>query len=83
MFILMKFQKMQKPVQRNNAIGAANQKKYENSIIKANRTALAQKFDNNRERTLRAVRESGAEILARNPQISKDVINAPWSSPPL
>ena len=63
-------------VQRNNALGAANQKKYENSIIKANRAALAQKFDNNRERTLRSVRESGAEILARNPQISKDVINS-------
>jgi len=63
-------------VQRNNAIGAANQKKYENSIIKANRIALAQKFENQRERTLRTVRASGAEAIARNPQLSKDVINS-------
>lgn len=63
-------------VQRNNAIGAANQKKYENSVIKANRIALAQKFENQRERTLRNVRASGAEMIARNPQLSKDVINS-------
>lgn len=63
-------------VQRNNAIGVANQKKYENSIIKANRIALAQKFENQRERTLRTVRVSGAEAIARNPQLSKDVINS-------
>lgn len=63
-------------VQRNNAIGAANQKKYENSVIKANRIALAQKFENQRERTLRTVRASGAEAIARNPQLSKDVINS-------
>ena len=63
-------------VQRNNAIGAANQKKYENSVIKANRIALAQKFENQRERTLRIVRASGAEMIARNPQLSKDVINS-------
>jgi len=63
-------------VQRNNAIAAANQKKYENSVIKANRIALAQKFENQRERTLRTVRASGAEAIARNPQLSKDVINS-------
>jgi len=63
-------------VQRNNAIGAANQKRYENSVIKANRIALAQKFENQRERTLRTVKASGAEAIARNPQLSKDVINS-------
>lgn len=63
-------------VQRNNAIAAANQKRYENSIIKANRISLAQKFENQRERTLRTVRATGAEAIARNPQLSKDVINS-------
>ena len=63
-------------VQRNNAIAAANQKKYENSIIKANRISLAQKFANQRERTLRTIRATGAEAIARNPQLSKDVINS-------
>jgi hypothetical protein len=63
-------------VQRNNAIASANQKAFENSVIRANRQLLTQSYENRRAVLINKVRESGAAQLARNPNVSKDVINS-------
>lgn len=63
-------------VQRNNAIGQANQKKYENSIIKANRTLLLQRSELARATADRGIRSKRASAAVLNPGVSKEVLDS-------
>ena len=63
-------------VQYNNAVARAQTKGFENSVIKANRLALMQKYENRRDVLFQNIRDSVAQQVASNTQLSKDVLNS-------